>query len=464
MLLDKLSLKLEDENSLEIDTSPEDVTLLSSANDDVKNATETEEIDELIFATEEMISEAADQNDVMCHLTEQVNILEKKENDDNITPEDVMIAQEALVFSLGRLAVSSEAFSNVDDLRRNFKINTENKISDTAKRVVLALSEFIIFIAKSIRNMFSNIITFIKKLIIKIGLWFSSITKTITKLKGVCSSNPDKVIEKDSEAYTNMQQKSYDKLAGMLYIMKSNGDTVSDLDAFSFCNNLKIFTVSFPTTIEKLVSIFKSSLKSLPQDIPNEIVNWAMTELPALGKNLLNQFGKSNGLSDFEISLYSSAVGKDVSSVTVNVKKNGLEDNSSDRPFTLSIDKVRVKEDDIKGVSFDFTKPGITYKQLEVVLNNIESHAKNIKKYIQDVERAANIVKVVSSSVEQIGKAIYSRPNPDTAIKARVVRVSLTIINGIINTYINHYVINSIKTYISTIKGLVAVINAGLNS
>ena len=109
--LSNLKLSKEDELiEMEMENSEpiEEVSVAESVQDDVDISSDAEEFQETMVAAEEDVVEMEKQEEVLEGLQEQDSIIEEKlEQPEEVTPEDVVVAQEAFAFALGRLCSSN---------------------------------------------------------------------------------------------------------------------------------------------------------------------------------------------------------------------------------------------------------------------------------------------------------------------------------------------------------------------
>ena len=199
--LSNLKLSKEDElieMEMENNEPIEEVSVAESVQDDVDNSSDAEEFQETMVAAEEDVVEMEKQEEVLEGLQEQDSIIEEKlEQPEEVTPEDVVVAQEAFAFALGRLCSSNEDYKNFkQSVRVSYESNNNEPAAVLRSLHTEGFKEFIQRIIASINALFLRVINWVKKLMVKIVILFDQSEKTLKKMEDVISKNSGQAVNK----------------------------------------------------------------------------------------------------------------------------------------------------------------------------------------------------------------------------------------------------------------------------
>lgn len=329
MFLKNLTLNIEDEDIVS-NSEPIEVTPESSALDDVDNVDGTSDYQETIVATEEVLSDINEQTDVMNTLEESADNLEEKMNsDEGVSVGDIVVAQEAFVFALGRLANSSIA---LQDYRRT--MHFEDELTDSSEtiieedgglekqitnevemiknnynkpiglgwKIVHNIKTFILNIVASIRTLFSKLSNFIKKLIIKITVMFGSYSKTLEKIKTTCNGNNQGAVNIEAA-----RKAAFDKMGGLLYsTMYSSNSPCSISRAFSLSNQITKFGVVAPSIVTKAIEEISQWFSSI-QGILSSVV----TDVASVGSQAKHAYHMGENMREYGKNFLDDLTGED---------------------------------------------------------------------------------------------------------------------------------------------------------
>lgn len=423
--LSNLKLSKEDELiEMEMENSEpiEEVSVAESVQDDVDNSSDTEEFQETMVAAEEDVVEMEKQEEVLEGLQEQDSIIaEKLEQPEEVTPEDVVVAQEAFAFALGRLCSSNEDYKN---FKQSVRVSYENNNNEPAA-VLRSLhtegfKEFIERIIASINALLLRVINWVKKLMVKIVILFDQSEKTLKKMEEVISKNSGQAVNK-----TEWERVAKNKLSAAMFVAKEAKKSSSLENALELAKNLK--------ELGQGASIIKY------------VVNLAQLTTPEEVRDALEKLGLIKSSEKQSISArggffgYISFAGGTAMGVNVMIKVN-------EPTFTYTIVPVQTNKDPIPGGIAELNSAK-TFNDLRKVITILRKHTNSIKTVSKDIETNAN-------NIKSMYKNLKENSNFDPKAVNLAVKISKLILS--------HATLGALKTYVSVVRGGVAVVAAAM--
>ncbi len=423
--LSNLKLSKEDELiEMEMENSEpiEEVSVAESVQDDVDNSSDAEEFQETMVAAEEDVVEMEKQEEVLEGLQEQDSIIEEKlEQPEEVTPEDVVVAQEAFAFALGRLCSSNEDYKNFkQSVRVSYESNNNEPAAVLRSLHTEGFKEFIARIIASINALLLRVINWIKKLMVKIVILFDQSEKTLKKMEEVISKNSGQAVNK-----TEWERVAKNKLSAAMFVAKEAKKSSSLENALELAKNLK--------ELGQGASIIKYVVNLAPLTTPEEVRD-ALEKLGLIKSSEKQSISARGGFLG-----YISFAGGTAMGVNVMIKV--------DEPtFTYTIIPVQTNKDPIPG-GIDELNSAKTFNDLRKAITILRKHTNGIKTVSKDIETNAN-------NIKSIYKNLKENSNFDPKAVNLTVKISKLILS--------HATLGALKTYVSVVRGGVAVVAAAM--
>ena len=421
--LSNLKLSFEDDELMEAaPVEPiEEVSVDESVQDEIDNSSETEEFQETVVAAEEDIAEMDKQEEVLEGLQEQDEVIEQKlENPEDVTPEDVVVAQEAFAFALGRLCSGQ---SDYKEFRKSVKVSYESNNNNPAAVLYQlhqeGFKDFIMKIIQSIRALFTRIMNWFKKLMVKIVIMFDQSEKTLKKMADVIQK------ESNNEINVNEWQKVAKKrLGAALYVVAADKQPQS-----------------FEAILRK-----SNSLTSLcfADRMIKEMVNMRATE--GVVKKLFNLIGNlfKNSRPDGHLE-YISFAGHEV----ISLKAIKTDDSDSATSITFRVESIKVDKDpNVAGIRE--LNNATKYSSLLKIVNFVSKYASDIKKFSKNVEDNSKELQKAFNNLEK-EKDANGKDILPIIYASKIGKIMLS-----------HGVLGAIKTHTSCVRGSVAILAAAM--
>lgn len=423
--LSNLKLSKEDELiEMEMENSEpiEEVSVAESVQDDVDNSSDAEEFQETMVAAEEDVVEMEKQEEVLEGLQEQDSIIEEKlEQPEEVTPEDVVVAQEAFAFALGRLCSSNEDYKNFkQSVRVSYESNNNEPAAVLRSLHTEGFKEFIERIIASINALLLRVINWVKKLMVKIVILFDQSEKTLKKMEEVISKNSGQAVNK-----TEWERVAKNKLSAAMFVAKEAKKSSSLENALELAKNLK--------ELGQGASIIKYVVNLAPLTTPEEVRD-ALEKLGLIKSSEKQSISARGGFLG-----YISFAGGTAMGVNVTIKV--------DEPtFTYTIIPVQTNKDPIPG-GIDELNSAKTFNDLRKVITILRKHTNGIKTVSKDIETNAN-------NIKNMYKNLKENSNFDPKAVNLTVKISKLILS--------HATLGALKTYVSVVRGGVAVVAAAM--
>ena len=423
--LSNLKLSKEDELiEMEMENSEpiEEVSVAESVQDDVDNSSDAEEFQETMVAAEEDVVEMEKQEEVLEGLQEQDSIIEEKlEQPEEVTPEDVVVAQEAFAFALGRLCGSNEDYKNFkQSIRVSYESNNNEPAAVLRSLHTEGFKEFIQRIIASINVLLLRVINWVKKLMVKIVVLFDQSEKTLKKMEEVISQNSGQAVNK-----TEWERVAKNKLSAAMFVVKEAKKSSSLEHALELAKNLK--------ELGQGAHIVKQVINIVPLTTPEEV------------RDVLEKVGLIKSSEKQSISAiggflgYFSFAGGTAMGIEALIKV--------DEPtFTYRIEPVQTNKDPIPGGIAELNSAK-TFNDLRKVITILRKHTNGIKTVSKDIETNANNIKSTYKNLKE-------NSNFDPKAVNMAVKISKLILS--------HVTLGALKTYVSVVRGGVAVVAAAM--
>lgn len=423
--LSNLKLSKEDELiEMEMENSEpiEEVSVAESVQDDVDNSSDAEEFQETMVAAEEDVVEMEKQEEVLEGLQEQDSIIEEKlEQPEEVTPEDVVVAQEAFAFALGRLCGSNEDYKNFkQSIRVSYESNNNEPAAVLRSLHTEGFKEFIQRIIASINVLLLRVINWVKKLMVKIVVLFDQSEKTLKKMEEVISQNSGQAVNK-----TEWERVAKNKLSAAMFVAKEAKKSSSLETALELAKNLK--------ELGQGAHIVKQVINIVPLNTPEEV------------RDVLEKVGLIKSSEKQSISAiggflgYFSFAGGTAMGIEALIRV--------DEPtFTYRIEPVQTNKDPIPGGIAELNSAK-TFNDLRKVITILRKHTNGIKTVSKDIETNANNI-----------KSTYKNLKENSNFDPKAVNIAVKISKLILS----HVTLGALKTYVSVVRGGVAVVAAAM--
>ena len=375
-----------------------------------------------MVAAEEDLVEMEKQEEVLEGLQEQDSIIEEKlEQPEEVTPEDVVVAQEALAFALGRLCGSNEDYKNFkQSVRVSYESNNNEPAAVLRSLHTEGFKEFIQRIIASINVLLLRVINWVKKLMVKIVVLFDQSEKTLKKMEEVISQNSGQAVNK-----TEWERVAKNKLSAAMFVVKEAKKSSSLENALELAKNLK--------ELGQGAHIVKQVINIVPLTTPEEV------------RDVLEKVGLIKSSEKQSISAiggflgYFSFAGGTAMGIEVLIKV--------DEPtFTYHIEPVQTNKDPIPGGIAELNSAK-TFNDLRKVITILRKHTNGIKTVSKDIETNANNIKSTYKNLKE-------NSNFDPKAVNLAVKISKLILS--------HATLGALKTYVSVVRGGVAVVAAAM--
>ena len=412
--LNNLKLSKEDELiEMEMENSEpiEEVSVAESVQDDVDNSSDSEEFQETMVAAEEDLVEMEKQEEVLEGLQEQDAAIEEKlETPEEVTPEDVVVAQEALAFSIGRLASGNMDYKEFKkQIRISYENNNNEPVAILRQIHTEGVKEFIAKVIESIKILFTRIVNWIKKLMVKIVLLFDQSEKTLNKIEAVIDKYGMANI--NEARWKNVADR---KLSAAMHVCKMTKVNQSLAKALDLCLELKDMKKTLQT-VQKLVLI-----REVDGGANNDIVKIALTAITSL--MLMEEQNDDTG--------YISFTGQTATKAEFNTESEHL-------PFKYAVSTETIKQCE-KIMEFDNLK---YFRDAKPIVATLKAQVKRVGSFIKEVEtNSKSFHDFIKSSRSDISM------------------FKLDIIGKICKLAISHVTLGAIKSYVGTVRGGVAVL------
>lgn len=423
--LNNLKLSKEDELiEMEMENSEpiEEVSVSESVQDDVDNSSDAEEFQETMVAAEEDVVEMEKQEEVLEGLQEQDSIIEEKlEQPEEVTPEDVVVAQEAFAFALGRLCGSNEDYKNFkQSVRVSYESNNDEPAAVLRSLHTEGFKEFIAKVIESIKVLFIRIINWFKKLMVKIVILFDQSEKTLKKMEEVINSKPG-----ESVNITEWQRVAKNKLSAGIFVASECGKGASLAGAIEIAANLK--NLGGGSGIVKTIIGFGGTTDHV-------VVKRGLTGLLFSKPKVISVPNSNSGSAGY------------ISFSGGTALRFDYEINPDTCIMSYKIHETKTNKDPLPSgiVELNGAK---TYRDLTKAVVILKKAAATIKTFSKDVEANA-------AEVKKSFESLKSKDEGDTK----------AVQNGakICKVLLSHAVLGAIKSYVSVVRGGVAVVAAAM--